>query len=326
VIRSLALALILALPALAQPPSGSAYDLQSPLPTPTRLIGWPAPESTPAIVEALAAHRCFLLAFVGSHSRYAAEQSRELDALAEPGPDRPKVLLLDVADPSNAKVVRDYYVSGVPSLVLVGPTGVVTRVWETVTTAEQVLAAVAQAGTAPPPTHVTVAPDAGSAPPDAIPPAVGPTGPAPAADGGKRPDITASADSSASPDYGPGCLIDGLLASDQGFRPWVSSHVGTLPITARFDFAAPRQLRGIEIIARTGRPELFSRRWPKDVELLLVRAGQTTPELLAPLTIDAEGAPARVDLAEEGVTAVLVRIVSLQGAGHICEMAEVRIW
>jgi hypothetical protein len=330
VIRLLALVAVLALPTLAQPApapaSGSAYDLQSPLPTPTRLIGWPAPESTPAIAEALAAHGFVLLAFVGTHSRYSAEQSRELGALAEPGADHPKVLLVDVADPESAKAVREYRVSGVPSLVLVGPTGIVTRVWESVTTADQVLAALAEARTAPPPTRATLGPEQLPVTPDVVTPDAPPTAPTTSTDVAKTPDVTVTADSSASPDYGPGCLVDGLLPSDPAFRPWVSSHVGALPIALRFDFPAPRTLKGVEILARTGRPELFSKRWPKDVELLLVRAGQTTPELLAPLTIDAEGAPARVDLAEEGITAIVVRVLSLQGPGRICEMAEVRIW
>lgn len=326
------LALLAGAVALGQAPTGplpgddgSAYDLQSPLPAPARLLGWPAPPSLPAIQEALDAKGEFLIAFVGRYSRYYEGQQRELEALADPAVEAMRVVTVDAADAASEGAIRDYWVSGVPSLVLVTREGIVARVWESVTGAALIVEAAKAAREGPPPSRAALPYRTGTGGSRPRIPTVTPDLPSEGGTAGEPAGLTATA-TSASLDCGPERLVDGLLAGDPGFRPWVSSVAVEPPMDIEVRFPAPRELRGLEIVARTGPASLFARRWPLEVEVLARRVGGTDPESLTTLTVGTDGAPVRADLAEPDVEAVVFRILSLQGAGRVCELAELRIW
>ncbi len=313
----------------AQPASpldgaGNAYDLQSPLPAPGRLLGWPAPPSNQEIADLLAAQREFAIAFVGAHSRYDEEQRAALETLRAEAADLLALVTVDLADPVAEAVCRDYYVQAVPTLVLVARQGIVSRVWETAVTAAEVLRGAEEARNGPPPSRAALPfrtgetgtrhePAGGAA-------AVSPTVPSPSEG------VTATAASSAGGDYGPERLVDGLLPGDPGFRPWVSSPARIPPITITVTLPGAQSLHGLELFASTGPAALFAKRWPAEVEVLLKRAGAAEPEPLTTLKVGPDGAPVRIDLSEVDVEAVVLRVLAIQGDGPVCEMAEVHVW
>lgn len=301
-----------------QPETSGARASEAALPRITALLAQPAPRLPAELVTALQDGLPVVVAFLGADSGASVEQAVELDALAERASDLVRIVRVDIATPAGRAAASAWLVHSTPALGLVAPRGRVAGVWEGVATASELIGQLDAARDVGAPPRASGDDDGESPGGDGANPREG-TSPV-------DPELTARATSAVNEDYGAARLVDGLLPGDEGFRPWVSSCVGETPMVVDLSFATPRLLRGIEVLARTGPPAIFAPRWPREIKVSIVRAGAIQPEALITLTVGPEGDPVRIDLAEENVSAVVLTILSLQGEGSICELAETRVW
>jgi hypothetical protein len=125
-------------------------------------------------------------------------------------------------------------------------------------------------------------------------------------------------------DYGASRLVDGLVDTAPGFRPWVTSTKDQPPFSIEAAFPTARRISAIEVVARTGDPKLFGKRWPKELEVLCRMPGSSELERWAAIAVPASGEPVAVELDPRMVEGLAIRVLSTQGGGRACELAELR--
>jgi len=130
--------------------------------------------------------------------------------------------------------------------------------------------------------------------------------------------------SAASADYGPDRLVDGLVAGDEGFKPWVSGPAEEPPYIIEFRFPQTRRLSSLELCTSTGDRALFLGRWICDYKILTLGPVDKLPREWATGRIDPLRDKTVLQLRERAVDVLIIRILSTQSGERACEMAEVR--
>ncbi len=327
----------------------SIYELDSPLPTPRRLLGRRAPASTPVLAAALQGAAPIVVAFTGEFSRYDSEQEQALAAVEEALGEGVTVARLSATDGANEPAFHDYSVTGVPTLVVVRG-GAVAGVLNGLTGPDAIMDLLAGAGPEPTAPDEGAAPVAeGSSPDEGGTPAAG-GGARPGASGeGAAPQTRAEArieategvegnllspsegakltvPSAVNEEYGPNRLVDGLLSGDEGFLPWVSAAAEEPPFDIEVAFASPTEVSGLELSVATGDPVLFGGRWPTAVRVLYIVAGETEAREWASADVDADGSPIRLEIEPTPMSSLVIRILGMPGGGRPWELAEIRAW
>lgn len=303
------------------PPTAAAgvYDLASPLASPLDLRGRVAPASPGGLAEVVTAGRPSLVAFMGAFSRFHDEQQAALQAVQDELGAALRVVKVYAEDGASERAFADYAVTGVPTVFLIDESGVVRGVFNGVAPEAVLLPAarglVLSDGAS---LASSVGGDGGDGSPDAAAHRSPPNLMSPLY--GTR----VAASSQVSDELGAANLVDGLIAGDEGFRPWVSASGDAPPYDITATFVRLQTVTALEFLPATGGPALFGQRWPKEVQVLFRGPGSTELVLCREVTLDPSGAPHVVELEPTDMHVLVIRIMSTQGGGPTCEMAEIR--
>lgn len=130
--------------------------------------------------------------------------------------------------------------------------------------------------------------------------------------------------SAAGSDYGPERLVDGLVAGDMGFKPWVTGPAQEPPYVIEIRFPQTRRLSSLELYTLTGDRALFGGRWICDYKILTLGPVDKVPREWATGRIDPLREKTVLQLRERAVDVLIIRILSTQSGERACEMAEIR--